>query len=30
MERIAWRELPVQKKLFKPTLVVRASSQGEG
>ncbi|MDK2928319.1 MAG: LacI family transcriptional regulator [Bacillota bacterium] len=30
LERIARRELPVQKKLFKPTLVVRASSQGEG
>jgi LacI family transcriptional regulator len=29
MERIARRELPVQKKLFKPTLVVRASTQGE-
>ncbi|HHY92418.1 MAG TPA: LacI family transcriptional regulator [Firmicutes bacterium] len=30
MERIARRELPMQKKLFKPNLVVRASSQGEG
>lgn len=27
MERMAQKELPVQKKLFKPNLIVRASSQ---
>ncbi len=30
LDRIARRELPVQKKLFKPNLIVRASSQEEG